>query len=308
MQTGRNVLRYSFHPVDACNLCGASASNFQVLGKRLNSSQGRQPKQKTGISVSVVRCISCGLVFSNPQPIPADLQDHYGIPPESYWGEDYFTVRDDYFATEIETLKKLQPFSEGARVLDVGAGIGKAMIALQKAGYDAYGFEPSVPFHERAISRMNISPDKLQLGAIETVDYPADFFDFVSFGAVLEHLYDPSAALVKSLQWLKPGGFIHVEVPSSKWFVNKILNYYYRLRGLDYVANISPMHNPYHLYEFTLRSFEMHAQKHNYTVADHEVQVCKSYLPKALDVLARPYMKRTKTGMQLIVWLQKNSK
>ena len=55
-------------------------------------------------------------------------------------------------------------------------------------------------------------------------------FDFISFGAVLEHLYDPDFAISRALQWLKPDGLIHLEVPSANWLVRRSVNAYFRLR------------------------------------------------------------------------------
>src|SRR6188474_3996715 len=94
-------IRYSFVAVAQCNMCGAPASDHRVLGKRLNAPQGMRPKRKKGITTTVVKCGACGLVFADPQPVPVDLQDHYGVPPESYWKAEYFTVSPDYFAPAI---------------------------------------------------------------------------------------------------------------------------------------------------------------------------------------------------------------
>src|SRR6185436_15711156 len=116
--------------------------------------------------------------------------------------------------------------------------------------YDAYGIEPSEPFYRRAIDQMGISPDRLSLTTFEDAEFPR-MFDIVSFGVILEHLYDPSAALAKAFKWLNPDGVIHVEVPSSKYIFSNILNLYFWLCRTDYVVNISPMHVPFHLYEFT---------------------------------------------------------
>jgi ubiquinone/menaquinone biosynthesis C-methylase UbiE len=297
--------KYFFNNIDKCNMCGSNTETHKVLGKRLNQSQGRNPKKKTGITTTVVKCSNCSLVYSNPQPVPFDIQDHYGVPPENYWKENYFMVDDNYFKWEIEKLKKLIDFKEGMKSLDIGAGLGKAMIALSKIGFDAYGFEPSEQFRERAISKMGINADKLKVGMIENVDYPTNHFDFISFGAVLEHLYDPSTSIVRALKWLKPNGIIHIEVPSSKWLINRLVNIYYKLNRSDYVANISPMHEPYHLYEFGLKSFQEHSIKHGYEIAFYEYYVCQTFMPKLMDIVLKPYMKRTNTGMQLCVWLRK---
>ena len=298
-------IRYTFNYIEKCTMCGSPTDKHKILGKRLNQSQGRNPATKIGITTTVAKCSNCGLVYSNPQPVPFDLQDHYGVPPEDYWVKEYFTLDENYFKGEIERLKKIIDVKDGMKSLDIGAGIGKQMIALQKVGFDAYGFEPSKSFYEKAVEQMGISPDKLKLGMIEDVEYPENYFDFISFGAVLEHLYNPSDSIIKAMKWLKPSGIIHIEIPSSDWLVNKIINFYYRMRGTDYVGNISPMHNPFHLYEFGLKSFIEHAKANKYEIALHEYFVCYTYMPKIIDFIIKPYMKWTNTGMQLCVWLRK---
>lgn len=299
-------LRYYFNYIDNCNMCEAKTDTHKILGKRLNQSQGKNPKKKIGITTTIAKCSNCGLVYSNPQPIPFDLQDHYGVPPENYWKEDYFQVNNNYFKGEIARLKQLINFKKGMKSLDIGAGLGKAMIALSNEGFDAYGLEPSKPFYDRAISKMGINPNNLKLGMVEEIDYPENSFDFISFGVVLEHLYNPSDAILKALKWLKQDGVIHIEVPSSDWLVGKLINLYYRLNMTDYVGNLSPMHEPYHLYEFGHKSFQEHSKTHNYELAFYEYFVCKTFMPKPLDYILKPYMKRTNTGMQLCVWLRKN--
>lgn len=300
--------KYQFTTILNCNMCGASNAHHKILGKRLNQSQGKNPKSKTGITTTVVKCKSCNLIFSNPQPTPFDIQDHYGIPPESYWNEEYFISKDDHFINEINILKKLMHLSQGLKALDIGAGIGKSMIALEKIGFETCGLEPSESFYKKAIEKMKIDPEKLKLGMIEEIDYKENEFDFITFGAVMEHLYSPSKSIEKALKWLKPNGIIHIEVPSSHWLINRLINFYYKLRGTDYVGNISPMHPPYHLYEFGLDSFKQHGEKNNYEVIFYEYHVCETYMPKLLNIFVKPYMKWTNTGLQLVIWLRKKEK
>lgn len=298
-------LQYRFDYTDTCNMCGAFSDRQKILGRRLNSSHGKNPKSKVGISTSIMRCKSCGLIYSNPQPVPLDIQDHYGILPESYWDREYFSENPDYFQYELETLGKYLTIRKGMKALDIGAGIGKAMIAMEKAGFDVYGIEPGKQFYERAVSVSGISTEKLKPLLLEQAEFSAEEFDFISFGAVLEHLGDPSGSIVKAMGWLKPGGIIHIEVPSSAWLVSKLVNFYYRLRGTDYVTNLSPMHEPYHLYEFSLKSFEEHATHNGYEVMHHEYFVCDTHLPKFADFLLKPLMRFTSSGMQLCIWLRK---
>lgn len=286
-------------------MCSSPTNTHKIFGKRLNKSQGKNPKNKIGITTTILKCSNCGLIYANPLPIPFNLQDHYCVPPETYWTEEYFSIDKNYFFEEIRKLKTLLNLRNGSKSLDIGAGIGKCIIALSEAGFDSYGLEPSESFYKRAIENMNIDPSKLKLGMIENTDWPDNYFDFITFGAVLEHLYSPSESIIKAMNWLKPNGIIHIEVPSSNWLINKIINFYYKLKCVDYVGNISPMHEPYHLYEFGLKSFQELARNHNYEIAYYEYYVCQSYMPKIFDYILKPYMKWTNTGMQLCIWLRK---
>src|SRR5882672_3877673 len=100
-------LRYKFNYIEKCNMCGSPANQHKILGKRLNQSQGENPENKIGITTTICKCNNCGLVYSNPQPIPFDLQDHYGVAPEDYWKNEDFTVSDSYLKGAIEILTNL---------------------------------------------------------------------------------------------------------------------------------------------------------------------------------------------------------
>jgi len=304
--TVKEPLRYRFEDVPSCNMCGRESSKNKVLGLRLNCSHGLMPKSKTGVAVTVVSCNGCGLIYSLPLPVPFDLQDHYGIPADDYWVPEYFVINPEYFMDEINKAKELLQFRSGMKALDIGAGLGKCMIALSSAGFDVEGFEPSVTFREKALEKMGIDPNKLKFGMIEEMDYSPGSFDFITFGAVLEHLYNPDEAIRKALSWLRKDGVIQIEVPSSDWLIARLLNAYYRLTGNSYVTNISPMHSPFHLYAFTLDSFMKNAERSGYEVAYYEYSVCDLFhIPKLFHPFFRWYMDKTRKGMQLTVWLRK---
>jgi SAM-dependent methyltransferase len=278
-----------------------------MLGMRLNRSQGRAPRAKPGIAVGVMKCEQCGLIFANPLPIPADISDHYGLSPEDYWVPEYFGDDPDYFAAQVTTAKKLVGFQPGMKALDIGAGMGKAMKALKAGGFDAYGIEASKSFRDAAIARMGIDPDRIRLCQMEKAEFGPEF-DFITFGAVLEHLYHPAEALERALSWLAPGGVIQVEVPSSSHLLPPLLNLYFRLAGTNYVTHISPMHPPFHLYEFGLKSFQAHGERAGYRVVEHEFHENEVLFVPIPRIFHRPlssWMRRKNRGMQLTVWLGK---
>ena len=253
-----------------------------------------------------MKCKKCGLVYSNPQPIPLDINDHYGVDPGQYWNEDYFVVPENHYQDELSVLRKLTGNKKPLRVLDVGAGIGKVMKSLEKEGHDVYGIEASPTFHKAAVEKMGIPTEKIHCVMLEDAEFPDGHFDFINISAVLEHLYDPDACMKKLIRWLKPGGFINIEVPSSNWLMSKIFNLIYKIQGLRFVSNLSPMHNPYHLYEFSPVSFALNGAINNYTISHLHHFVCKTFAPKLLDKPLRRIMRLTKTGMQLMVWVRKS--
>lgn len=288
---------YTFRDVTECDMCGSTA--FKQLGLRMNARQGLRPQAASGIAVSVKQCRNCGLIFADPQPRPQNISDHYGMPPEEYWQTEDLDPRPDYMSEEIATAKRLLGFKPGMAALDIGAGVGKAMVALNAAGFQTWGLEPSEPFYKRALRR--VSPDWLQMKAVEEADFPAESFDFITFGAVLEHLYSPRQALDRAIGWLKPGGIVHAEVPSADYLIARLFNRYFRLRGTRLVTHLSPMHPPFHLFEFTRKSFEQ-----RYKMAEYHHLVCDILLvPSVLHPPLKWWMKQTGTGMEMAVYLTK---
>ena len=66
-------------------------------------------------------------------PVPGSLADHYSVPPDTYWTDDYFTLHENDLIVEIGRAKDLlarASFDGYPLALDVGAGIGKSMIPL----------------------------------------------------------------------------------------------------------------------------------------------------------------------------------
>ena len=179
---------------------------------------------------------------------------------------------------------------------------------MREAGFDVYGLEPSVPFFRKALEVLGEDEKRFHNVTVEEAEFEEQAFDFVSFGAVLEHLYDPSAALWKAMRWLKPRGIAYAEVPNANHLVSRILNAYYRLTGTSFVTNTSPMHVPYHLFEFALDSFRRDGKRNGYSVVQHNVDVASIYnIPRIFHPVLRAVMSGTETGMQLTVWLRKNA-
>jgi len=286
-------------------MCQAGINKHKFIGRRLNRSQGLSPNNKIGITTSILKCENCKLIFSNPMPLPISVNDHYDIDPFKYWGESYFKLDEKYFLNEIKIVKGLLDFRPNMKALDIGSGIGKCVVKLNESGFNTYGLEPSKMFLEFGLKKFNLNPDKFQNAGVLSATYSDNFFDFISFGAVLEHLEDPDLSLKRALKWLRPGGVLHIEIPSSSWLISKLLNFFYKITFSDFVSNLSPMHEPFHLYEFELKTFILNSKINGYKISYYEYHVCETYMPKMLDLILKPIMKLTKTGMQLSLYITK---
>jgi SAM-dependent methyltransferase len=270
------------------------------MGRRLNTAQGLRPKKRVGISTTVVKCAVCGLIYSDPLPIPRSIEDHYGLVPEDYWRPEYFDSPNHGFSGERHQFKMLAPHAK--TFLDIGCGVGKTMKAMQDAGYESHGIEGSRQFYERAIQNSG----NITHTTFEAAEYPDGSFDIISFGAVLEHLYDPSAAIEKALKWLTPEGVVHLEVPDANFLFSKLFNLYFWLARTDFVVNISPMHTPFHLYEFTEESFRHNGKRLGYKIAHLDKYAGAAPMVPRLSKLLEPVMDATGTGSGLILYLQHN--
>lgn len=298
---------YHFQSVTACEMCGSSENEWRIKGRRLDRSQGWRPWRVSGAATTVVRCRVCGLVFANPMPLPATLSDHYEVDAVSYFGAERAGIDEDVFQDEIRRACDLLSGIPRPSALDVGAGTGRVMAALQRAGFETWGIEPSSSFRDHGLGIYDLDSEKFLLTSLEEAALPAATFDFITFGAVLEHLPAPGRAIEKALTWLRPGGIIHAEVPSSKWLIGRLLNLYFRATGSGLVTNLSPMHAPYHLFEFTTASFRRHGERTGYSVVETRVFPASTFVGGVAGRLLNSVMAATGTGMQLIVWLRATS-
>lgn len=127
------------------------------------------------------------------------------------WGFD-----GQYYTNERRDITEYIGEEEAApiKVLEIGCGMGATLghVRNRYPNAEVYGIE---------LSDMVVHMAKKYLPAIEQgnienmlLGYPENFFDYIIFGDVLEHLHNPQKVLKEIRKYLKPSGFILASIPN----------------------------------------------------------------------------------------------
>lgn len=129
-----------------------------------------------------------------------------------------------FYAKYADTLRPERP---GARVLDVGCGVGQVVARLSEAGYEAYGVdvsEPNIARARRFCERCTLYDGR---------HLPFADAHFASAGAlnVLEHVEEPEQFIGELVRVVEPGGRVVLSSPNFFRVVGW-RDYHPRMRGL----------------------------------------------------------------------------
>ncbi len=179
---------------------------------RLCARPGPRPLWRVkGCTVS--HCPACGFWQVDPRPSPEDLAQLYGA--------DYFDHGKyvDDLAWRLEQKRRMAwmircGIAPGARVLEAGCGAGHGLGPL-KTRYAMWGQDISPQAIAQAKQAHPELAGRLQAGPLEEADFPAASFDAVVMWDVIEHLWDPPAALQTVARLLRPGGRLCLSTPDA---------------------------------------------------------------------------------------------
>lgn len=131
-------------------------------------------------------------------------------------------------------MMALDIVGKNKRVLEIGCATGQISRRLSENGCEVVGVEldeESARVARRYCKRVIVS-DVCKISIKEYLNY----FDFILFMDVLEHLEDPCAMLKKAKDYLKEGGLVVISLPNiANWTIrwNLLLgNFEYTSRGI----------------------------------------------------------------------------
>jgi len=174
-------------------------------------------------TVRLVLCSGCGLKYQNPVPSLDSLASLYAS--QEYYDGQYFPAqfaeREAMFSHRLAELEALR--GGPGEVLEIGCGRGQFLSAAIKRGWKASGQE----FAQSTVDvlRQLVPGATLAHGVFpEECPFPDGRFDLVHMNHVLEHFFDPLAALRRVWLLLKPGGLLYCEVPRQSALQTRLSN------------------------------------------------------------------------------------
>ena len=129
-----------------------------------------------------------------------------------------------FYAKYTDTLR---PTEAGARVLDVGCGVGQVVARLAEAGFEAHGVDVSEPNIERAKA---FCP-RCQIYDGRRLPFPDAHFASVGALNVLEHVDEPEVFIKELVRVTRIGGRVVLSSPNF-FRVFGFRDYHPRMRGV----------------------------------------------------------------------------
>ncbi len=203
----------------------------------------------SGQTFNIEQCQACNFLFTNPRPDELEIYKYYKSPDylshtdkstgwQSYL---YHKIKQLMLKTKIKLLKK-HTNNTGETLLDFGCGTGEFVLAANKKGYAAIGFEPEKKARATAQSKgIKVLSEKKELFNYNTSQH----FDVITLWHVLEHLHDLHERMRTFYNLLKPGALLVMAVPMAN-----------SADAAFYKQHWAALDVPRHLYHFTPGSLE----------------------------------------------------
>jgi SAM-dependent methyltransferase len=227
----------------------------------------------------IVRCPRCGHMQLDRFPNDEDLAREYEVAAS----DDYVEEEVGQRASFRRVLERVERYATPGPLLDVGCWVGFLMSEAERRGWQPVGLEPS-EFASR-YAREELGLDVRQEDLFEA-SLPAERFNAVVLGDVLEHLTRTDEALQRLTPLIAPGGVLVLLLPDAGSLVARLL-------GRRWWSVI-----PTHIHYFTRNSaatmLERNGFRVRYIATDPKAFTVRYYLSKGGGYL--PALSRALVG------------
>jgi SAM-dependent methyltransferase len=182
----------------------------------------------------VCLCTLCGAAFIAPAPSTDEVArfyrgyrgrhrvDAFADTPYAHRAGIPTTAEPERLGSRIRARRALDDFRvqviaahlklAGARVMDLGCGVGQLLFALRSLGAVVEGIDPDPEAVEFARSALGL--EGVRQGAHADVN-GSPRFDLVVLQDVVEHVLDPRELFAKGASLLAPGGLLYLWTPNA---------------------------------------------------------------------------------------------
>ena len=136
----------------------------------------------------------------------------------------------------MELIERSSRLTAGS-LLDVGSGTGEVLLTARERGWRVQGVEPERT--AAAMARERGLP--VAIGALEESGLPERSYDVVSAFHVLEHIPDSRSFLRTMARWVRPGGYVVIEVPNfASVQRRRLAGHWSGLRPREHLVHFTP--------------------------------------------------------------------
>ena len=237
--------------VATCPICGPGATSLFVR------SSDRE----------VLRCTSCGLLFSNPRPSPQEIAEFFAsqyITDKRRAEVDFSSLRELTLKREVALVRRFLP--DGGRLLDIGCASGAFMRQFTNdRRWTVEGVEPSRFAAEYARSTWGLT---VHTGFLRDLRVPIETFNAITS---LDSFYfhpEPNEDLAEMARIMVPGGYLFMEIPGLAFRLFKNSGPLARLL----YGEAARLNAGLHLYFYSAATLSRLADKHGFRLVARYAQ------------------------------------
>lgn len=191
-----------------CALCGKDQKirvlyNSTLITKNINHRAFSARRIPDRLHYRLVKCLNCGLIFSNPIFNQKKINSLY-FQSDFNYNQEAGYLKKTYFSYFNENI--LNSISKNIKVLEIGCGNGFFLEELKDNGIkNVYGVEPGSASVKKARKdiKNNIKTSVLKKGL-----FSKNSFDVICCFHTLDHVVDPNILLQNAHELLKKNGKI----------------------------------------------------------------------------------------------------
>lgn len=189
----------------------------------------------------IVRCVSCGLVYTYPRPSDDEYLKVSATDPMVWRPPDFLEDREG--ARYRALLDELATLKSSGRFVEIGCGHGFTLKLARERGYEVYGVELQDHLADYARKELDLN---VTTGELTDASFASEFFDIIIMWNVLEHGLSPTRLLEEVYRILRKGGIVSILVPNVESFNAR--------KNPDWWSD-------YHFYHFSSRTVKQYMLK-----------------------------------------------